>query len=117
MPFRIEVIDAEQKVQQDLRFPGQVQDTETGLVYNNAREYAPKLGRYLQADPLGLNSGSLNPYAYAHNNPVNLTDPTGEFVPLGAMIAAVVESTPVVIESLCPESSFVAPALIRIQLV
>jgi RHS repeat-associated protein len=78
-PFRV---DAKGSVQQDLRFPGQVQDAESGLVYNNAREYVPALGRYLQPDPLGLGSGSLNNYIYAGNNPVRWTDPSGKFIPL-----------------------------------
>ncbi len=47
------------------------------MVYNNARAYVPFLGRYLQADPLGLASGSLNNYVYVGNNPVNLVDPSG----------------------------------------
>ena len=71
-------VNATGQVQQDLRFAGQFNDSETGLVYNNARAYVPYLGRYLQADPLGLASGSLNNYVYVGNNPVNLVDPSGE---------------------------------------
>jgi RHS repeat-associated protein len=37
-----------------LRFPGQYQDDETGLHYNNHRYYDPAVGRYLTPDPLGL---------------------------------------------------------------
>lgn len=73
-PFEV---NASGQVQQDLRFAGQVANPETGLVYNNAREYVPFLGRYLQADPLGLASGSLNNYTYVGNNPINLIDPSG----------------------------------------
>jgi RHS repeat-associated protein len=86
LPFRVA---AQGSVMQDLRFPGQVEDKESHLVYNNAREYVPHLGRYLQPDPLGLGGGSLNPYTYADNNPVNVTDPTGKnFVIQGLIMGA-----------------------------
>ncbi|MDA0910640.1 MAG: NucA/NucB deoxyribonuclease domain-containing protein [Proteobacteria bacterium] len=81
-------VNATGQVQQDLRFAGQFNDSETGLVYNNARAYVPFLGRYLQADPLGLASGSLNNYVYVGNNPVNLVDPSGKFIPI---VIAIIE--------------------------
>ncbi len=62
-----------------LRFPGQYYDAETGFHYNNQRYYDPALGRYLKADPIGLDGG-LNVYAYAGSNPVNLFDPTGNLL-------------------------------------
>jgi RHS repeat-associated protein len=59
-----------------LRLSGQYADTETGLYYNVHRYYDPAVGRYLQADPLGLAAG-LNMYAYAENDPLQNTDPLG----------------------------------------
>ncbi len=58
------------------RFAGQYYDAETGLHYNFHRYYDPNTGRYLRADPIGLNGG-MNPYVYVQNNPVNLIDPEG----------------------------------------
>ena len=48
----------------------------TGLIYYRARYYDPMTGRFTQRDPLGLAAGP-NPYAYAANSPVRLTDPRG----------------------------------------
>ncbi len=35
----------------NLRFPGQYYDEETGLHYNYFRDYEPMIGRYVEADP------------------------------------------------------------------
>jgi RHS repeat-associated protein len=42
----------------NLRFPGQYYDAETGLHYNYFRDYDPAIGKYKQADPIGLAGGS-----------------------------------------------------------
>ncbi len=61
----------------NLRFPGQYEDPETGLVYNHLRTYDPRTGRYLQADPVGSNTGE-SAYAYAAGNPIRIVDPKGD---------------------------------------
>jgi RHS repeat-associated protein len=58
------------------RYTGMERDEETGLEYHNARYYMPWLGRWLSADPGGLNDG-VNVYAYVSNNPCILHDRTG----------------------------------------
>jgi RHS repeat-associated protein len=61
----------------NLRFPGQYYDAETGLYYNYMRDYNPSIGRYPQADPIGL-KGGINLYAYVADDPVNWFDPDGQ---------------------------------------
>ncbi|KAB2888427.1 MAG: hypothetical protein F9K32_16560 [Desulfobulbaceae bacterium] len=63
-------------VQNNLRFPGQYYDAETGLHYNWHRYYDPETGRYISADPIGLDGG-MNLYRYVAGNPVNWVDPAG----------------------------------------
>lgn len=50
---------------------------ETGLHQNWNRDYAPGIGRYIQADPIGL-VGGLNVYQYTYNDPFKYIDPSGE---------------------------------------
>jgi RHS repeat-associated protein len=59
-------------------YTGQRIDPETsGLYYYRARMYSPKLGRFVQPDPIGYAAGT-NLYAYVGNDPVNRWDPTGQ---------------------------------------
>jgi RHS repeat-associated protein len=68
------------------RFTGYERDLETaygtsaGNVYAFARYYNSRLGRFMSGDPLDgdiTDPQTLNHYAYARNNPVNLVDPAG----------------------------------------
>lgn len=59
-----------------LRFPGQLEDTETGLFYNWHRYYDPSTGRYISSDPLGLAAG-VNTYGYVGGNPLGYVDESG----------------------------------------
>jgi len=57
----------------------------SGLQYLRARYYSPAQGRFISKDPFpGFQSqpSTLNAYAYVTNNPVLMSDPSGEIAPL-----------------------------------
>jgi len=56
-------------------FSGNWTDPTTGLIYLRARDYDPTTGQFLAVDP--ASSQTHQPYAYANNNPLQLTDPLG----------------------------------------
>jgi RHS repeat-associated protein len=65
----------------DFGYTGQRLDG-TGLMFYNARYYAPVLGRFVQADtivPEPGNSQALNRYSYVYNNPLGYVDPSGHW--------------------------------------
>jgi RHS repeat-associated protein len=49
----------------------------SGVLAMGARSYVPEIGRFLQPDP--VEGGSANAYAYTYGDPVNTSDPSGEF--------------------------------------
>ena len=62
-------------------YTGQQFDSLTGLYDLRARYYNPAMGRFLSQDTYPYNFGNpveLNRYGYVGNNPINLTDPTGD---------------------------------------
>ena len=60
----------------NIRYPGQYYDFEAGLVQNWWRTYEPRLGRYVSADPIGLDGG-WNRFGYAKGNSLKYVDPLG----------------------------------------
>ena len=76
-----------------LRFAARELDATTGLYYVRARWYDPAQGRFISEDPIGL-AGGINNYAYALNDPVNLSDPTGLCPPSICLPPVVVRARP-----------------------
>jgi RHS repeat-associated protein len=76
-------------------FTGKERDTASGLDYFGARYYGSSMGRFSSPDPSGLmyadqeNPQSFNLYAYALNNPLKNTDPTGLYCYYGSTDADV----------------------------
>lgn len=64
------------------RYRGYMYDEESGFYYLNSRYYDPETGRFINADNflVGDSVLGMNLYAYCVNNPVNLADPSGQFV-------------------------------------
>ncbi len=66
----------------DYGYTGEPQDSATGLVQLRARWYRPGDGVFASRDPWAGDATTpqtLNPYSYAHNDPINGTDPTGRW--------------------------------------
>lgn len=61
-----------------------------GLIHMNGRVNDPQIGRFLQADVL-LDAGiqGLNLYSYVLNDPLSLTDPSGQ-MSVGQILRTVV---------------------------
>ncbi len=50
----------------------------SGVITMGVRSYVPQIGRFLQPDPVP--GGSADAYSYTFGDPVDSTDPTGEYV-------------------------------------
>jgi RHS repeat-associated protein len=88
----------------NLRFPGQYYDAETGLNYNYFRDYNPVIGRYVEKDPIGQRGG-FNLYRYVGNNPNNRKDPYGLDPDLRDVITTFIqEALTSVIENILPSA-------------
>jgi len=72
-------VDAASTITNNLRFPGQYYDQETGLHYNYHRYYDATIGRYIKNDPIGV-LGGINRYLYANCSPLKFTDNYGLLV-------------------------------------
>lgn len=68
-----------------LKFTGQYQDSSSGEgnYYLRARNYNPDTGRFTSTDPMPQAGPAISAYAYAENNPLAFSDPTGAVVDAG----------------------------------
>ncbi len=63
-------------------YGGEQVDRSTGFYYLRARYYDPAVGRFVSTDPQqgsAFDPPSLHRYLYANANPMNVSDPSGEF--------------------------------------
>jgi RHS repeat-associated protein len=80
------------ELKQSHGYTGEYWDQDAQLLYLRARWYDPRTGRFISADPFEgkqRDPRSLNRYAYAHNDPLHNTDPTGLFAGIGGFVADV----------------------------
>ncbi len=89
--------------QNPFRYRGYYYDSETQFYYLNSRYYDPEVGRFINADVVdvvdGSNSNILenNLFIYCFNNPVNMTDDSGNWPSWLRKAAVVVAAAAVVI--------------------
>jgi RHS repeat-associated protein len=106
-PFGEADINPNSSVVNNFRFPGQYYDQETRLHYNYHRYYDPSTGRYLTADPIGL-EGGMNLFTYAEGNPINTVDSRGLSVEVGGGFSFTVPgyhfNTSVTTETCCDDN-------------
>ena len=79
-------------------YRGYYYDNDLGFYYLNSRYYDPDIGRWISSEPnvytgaFDTGSGLIayNVYAYCANNPINFSDPTGEFILTALIVGAVI---------------------------
>jgi RHS repeat-associated protein len=77
-------------------FTGHEQLDDVGLVHMNGRLFDPNTGRFIQPDPMVQNPDNLqnyNRYGYCYNNPLNCTDPTGQFFGIDDLLVYAIIAT------------------------
>lgn len=76
------ILKSEEKVHNDLKYAGQIYDEESGNYYLKSRYYNPEIRRFISKDGYKgtiESPTSQNEYIYCVNNPLNYTDPNGNF--------------------------------------
>lgn len=74
-PYGNQTTPAATGITNPFQYAGQYLDPNTGLIYLRARYYDPTTGQFISQDPLEPITGT--PYAYAGDNPITNSDPTG----------------------------------------
>jgi RHS repeat-associated protein len=83
-----ETIEDTRPGRQPFAYAGGLYDHETGLTRFGARDYDPKIGRWLAKDPIGFAGGDASLYSYVGQDPINFIDPDGEVAVIIPAIAA-----------------------------
>ena len=82
------------------RYRGYYYDTETGFYLTGTRYYDPEIGRFINADSVISGTGEsvhgYNLFAYCFNNPVNMSDPSGNWPKWATKLVAAVAVVAVV---------------------
>ena len=83
-----------------LRYRGYYYDIETGFYLTGTRYYDPEIGRFINADGVISGTGEsvqgYNLFAYCFNNPVNMSDPSGNWPKWATKLVAAVAVVAVV---------------------
>lgn len=69
--------DSASGVDEYFGYSGRLTESATGDTYNTFRWYKPRIGQFLQEDPIQSASGQDNWRAYVGNHPTYATDPSG----------------------------------------
>ena len=76
-----------------LKYRGYYYDAETGFYYVSSRYYDPEICRFINADSsvsgVGGDIRGYNLYSYCFNNPVNMSDPDGNWPKLSTILKTV----------------------------
>jgi len=101
-----------------LRYRGYVYDTETTLYYLQSRYYNPAMGRFISSDSVTSTGGLLgsNLFTYCLNNPVNMSDSSGNWPELSTVLVtmAAAAMTVAVAAAAVAVIATAAPALIAV---
>jgi len=89
-PYGIERTPYTNTCSQNYKFTGKERDSESGLDNFGARYDSSQYGRFMTPDDIGPGQHPEDPqtwnmYSYVRNNPLNLTDPTGQYICDGSM--------------------------------
>jgi len=92
----------------DFRYSGERLDSSIGLYDLRARYYNQAIGRFWAGDPVeGVQCTPLtyNPYLYAQDDPVDLTDATGEQAIVEYLLLHFWPQFQIVVPSICPSGT------------
>jgi RHS repeat-associated protein len=86
----------------------------SGIIDMGARSYIPQLGRFLQPDPIP--GGSANAYSYTFGDPVNTSDPSGEYTFRGPSAALIRGTAQIATEAVAEQAAENAAARAEAEL-